>query len=281
MALVLVLLNSLAVSVSNVLGGVSAQKMPLPVVIVIAGPASLLAAVAYASVFSGNASAGGLLLGFAAGVVGGIGLPLAFAAFARGPVGSVGAVIALTTTALITAAGIAAGEPLSLFRAIGLALCLPAVLLVTYTPKARTSTAGGGLRLAFPAAALFAGFVLLIDRSPAQDGLWPVVGARIGVTAVAVIIFCWWAVKVRGRPRQVPRGAILLLPVLVGLLDVTGNLLLVFALQAGDLLLLAILAPAAPIFTAIIGRLFLSQRLSRYQVGGLVVASAALPFASL
>jgi drug/metabolite transporter (DMT)-like permease len=66
-----------------------------------------------------------------------------------------------------------------------------------------------------------------------------------------------------------------------GALDILGNVALVFALQTGDLLLLAILAPAAPIFTAIIGRVFLRELMTRWQILGLVVASAALVLASL
>lgn len=281
MAVALVLLNALAISVGNVLGGVSARRMRLSTLMMIAGPTSVAVALVYAVLLTGEASIAGLAIGVAAGLLGGAGIPMAYAAYARGPVGVVGSVVALTTTVLIALAGVITGEALSPLRAVGLTLCLAAVLLVTHAPRGRDPVALRAIVLALSAAVLFSVFVILLDRASAAHGLWPLVAARIGVSVVALTMFAVQAVRLRHTARPVPLGRLALLPVIVGFLDVTGNLFLVLALQAGDLLLLAILAPAAPIFTAVIGRLFLGESLRRTQIVGLMLASAALPFAAL
>lgn len=281
MAIVFALLNALALSVSNVLGGVSAKRMSLTTLMLIAAPVSVVVALLYAMLTRGHITGIGILLGFAAGLLGGAGLPVAYAAFALGPAGVVGAVIALTSTVLITAAGAASGIPLTPLRGLGLVLCISAVFLVTYRPRGDLAVRRGGSALALVAAVLFTGFVLLIDRAPDSDGMWPLVGARMGVTTVALGMFVYHALRRRTGGGRLRLGMLAILPVLVGVLDVTGNFFLVLALEAGDLLLLAVLAPAAPIFTALIGRLFLNQSLGRLQIAGLAVASAALPFASV
>ncbi|WP_375385759.1 EamA family transporter [uncultured Microbacterium sp.] len=278
MAVVLILLEALVISVGNVLGGVSAQRIPLARVIALAGVTSVVFAVLFALLLPGVPTERGIVIGFAAGVVGGLGLPVAYVAYARGPVGVVGATIALTVSALIAVFGIATGEQVTPFRVTGLVLCAVAVVLVTHQPRATRISARGGVAMAILAAVLFAAFVILINAAPAEDGMWPLVGARLGVAGVGLVALAAWRVR-RGAVSGSP-GRLVLLPILVGFLDVLGNLLLVLALAVGDLLLVAVLAPAAPVMTALIGRLFLGQSLHRWQLAGLVVSVIALPFAS-
>nr|WP_243739076.1 EamA family transporter [Microcella frigidaquae] len=158
-----------------------------------------------------------------------------------------------------------------------------AILLVTYRPPVDGVRPNlRGPLLALVAGTLFTGFIVTINTAPAADGLWPVVGARFGVTTVALVFLVGMLIRTRGRllPHRLT-GRMLLFPIAAGVTDILGNLFLVLALQTGDLVLLAILSPAAPIFTAIIGRVFLGERMTRWQILGLVVASAALILASL
>lgn len=283
MAVVYTLINALFISMSNVLGGVATRRMPLPIVVAIAGPTTIVLALIIAPLLPGVPSAPGFWIGFLAGVFGGTGLPVAYRAFAIGPVGIAGAVLAVVGTALLTVVGIFAGDPMTPLRAAGLVLCIFAILLVTYRPPVDgVRPSPRGPMYAVVAAVLFTGFIVMINAAPAADGLWPIVGARVGVTTVAMIILTWMLVRVGRRVvTSHLRGRAMLLPVATGVSDMLGNLFLVLALQAGDLVLLAILAPAAPIFTAIIGRIFLHELMTRWQVLGLVVASAALVLASL
>ena len=283
MAVVYALINALFISMSNVLGGEAAKRMPLAVVVAITGPTTIVLAVVIALLFPGAPSEPGFWIGFLAGIFGGSGLPVAYRAFAHGPVGIVGAVLAVVGTVWLTVGGVLSGEPMTPLRLAGLVLCLLAILLVTYrAPIDGVRPSIRGPLLAIVAATLFSGFILTINTAPAADGLWPVVGARFGVTTVALVFLIGMLIRTRGRllPHRLT-GRVLLFPIAAGATDILGNLFLVLALQTGDLVLLAILAPAAPIFTAIIGRVFLGERMTRWQIVGLVVASAALILASL
>lgn len=283
MAVVYTLINAVFVSMSNVLGGRAATRLPVAVLVTIAGLTTIVVALPIALLMPGTPSAVGFAIGFLAGVFGGSGLPVAYRAFAHGPVGIVGAVLAVVGTAWLTIAGVVTGEPITPLRLAGLVLCMLAILLVTYRPPVdgvRPSLRGP--LLAIIAATLFTGFVVTINTAPSADGLWPIVGARFGVTTVAIILLV--GMLIRRRP-PLHRGAItrrgVVFAIGAGATDVLGNLFLVLALQTGDLVLLAILSPAAPIFTAIIGRVFLAERMTRWQILGLGVGSAALILAAL
>jgi drug/metabolite transporter (DMT)-like permease len=283
MAVVYALLNAVAVSFSNVLGGQAAKRMPVAVVVTIAGFTTIVVSLLFAVIMPGTPSVAGFWIGFLAGLLGGSGLPVAYRAFAHGPVGIVGAVLAVVGTAWLTIAGVVTGAPITPLRLAGLVLCMLAILLVTYRPRVdgvRPSLRGP--LLAIIAATLFTGFVVTISMTPDADGLWPIVGARVGVTTVAVILLIGMLIRTRGqlltgRVRRID----LLMAIGTGATDILGNLFLVLSLQTGDLVLLAILSPAAPIFTAIIGRVFLAERMTRWQILGLGVGSAALILASL
>ncbi len=283
MAVVYVLINAVFIAASNVLGGVGARRLPLPIVVAIAGPTTIVLAFIIAPLMPGTPSWPGFWVGFVAGVMGGTGLPIAYRAFAIGPVGIAGAVLAVMGTILLTLVGVLTGDPITPLRAAGLVLCILAILLVTYRPPVdgqRPSLRGP--LLAVIAAILFTGFIVTINTTPTADGLWPLVGARIGITTVAMLILGWMLYREGARTVTAHfRGRHVLIPIAAGTFDILGNLFLILALQVGDLVLLAILAPAAPVFTAIIGRVFLRELMTRSQILGLVVASGALVLAAL
>ena len=283
MAVVYILINALFISVSNVLGGVAARRLPLIIVVAIAGPTTIVIALLIALVIPGTPSWPGFWIGFVAGLLGGTGLPVAYRAFAIGPAGIAGAVLAVVTTGLLVLVGALAGDAITPLRGAGLALGLVAILLVTYRPPVDgVRPSPRGPLLAIVAATLFTGFIVTINTAPPADGVWPVVGARFGVTTIAMVLLGWMLYREGARTVGAHfRTRYVALPMVTGVADILGNLFLVLALQAGDLVLLAILAPAAPVFTAIIGRVFLRELMTRWQVLGLVIASAALVLASL
>ena len=283
MAVVFILINAVFISVSNVMGGVAARRLPLAIVVAIAGPTTIVIALLFAAVLPGTPTWAGFWLGFLAGIFGGSGLPVAYRAFAIGPAGIAGAVLAVVGAGWLVLVGVLMGDAITPLRGAGLALGLVAILLVTYRPPVNgVRPSLRGPLLAVIAATLFTGFIVTINTAPQADGFWPVVGARFGITTVAMVLLAWMLYREGARTVGVHfRGRYVLVPMITGAADILGNLFLVLALQVGDLVLLAILAPAAPVFTAIIGRVFLRELMTRWQVVGLVVASAALVLASL
>ena len=283
LAILVIVGNAIAVSVSSVLGGVATRRLPVPIVLVVAGASSTALALGFALISGGAISATGIGFGFAAGIIGGTALPLAYRAYAVGPVGVAASTIACTGTAILAIVGFASGESLTRTRTIGLGLCAVAILLVTRRPaSAHSSPRASTVLLALLAAVGFSGFVLLIDYAPKADGLWPLVAARCGVLVVGVVMFLVLIRAGQTRPTlPTLRRLTNWLPVLAGVVDAIGGVFLVFALQSGDLILIAVFAPVAPILTALIGKIFLHEVLSRLQILGLAVAAAAVVFAAL
>lgn len=283
MVVVYGLVNALFIAASNVLGGVGARRLPLAIVVTVAGVTTIIVAVIAAALLPGTPSLVGLVTGYLAGLCAGVGLPVAYRAFALGPVGIVGAMLAVVGTIWLTVVGVLTGDVFTPLRVFGLLLCILAILLVTYRPRVggRRASMMGPI-LSVIAATLFTGFIVTINTVPDADGMWPIVGARFGITTVALVLLGWMLYREGLRTVAVHfRGRYLLVPVAAGACDMIGNIFLLLTLQAGDLVLLAILAPAAPVFTAIIGRVFLRELMTRWQILGLVVASGALVLASL
>ncbi|MCY7413848.1 MAG: DMT family transporter [Salinibacterium sp.] len=283
MTIMFILINAIAVTISTVLGGVATRRLALPFVLFIAGVSAAAISLGFALATSGASSATGLYLGFTAGLAGGAGLSLAYRAYAIGPVGVPASTIACTTAAILAIVGFLSGESLTPFRMIGLALCGIAILLVAQRPAAgHRDHPASTLVFALLAAVGFSCFVLLIDRAPQGDGLWPLVSARAGVLVVASVMLLTVLRPGKTRPAApTVRSIASWLAVFAGILDATANLFLLLALQSADLILVAILAPVVPVLTAVVGKIFLHEVLTRPQVFGLAVGAGAVVFAAL
>ncbi|WP_160141306.1 EamA family transporter [Microbacterium sp. SLBN-154] len=283
-------MNGAFAAISNVCGGVAARSLPIALVIWVGAPGAVVIATA-AAVLEGESFT---WMSFLLGVVGGLvvcaALMAVYRAFAIGPVGLTAAVLSCSGAVLISLAGFAAGEPVTLARVAGLALCVVAVGLLTYRPDPaqRTARSLRGPLLAALGAAGFTVYVLILDNAPTGTSMWALSGARSGILLGATLIVSQRVLVKRpalvGRGGKVPpppgRRA-LFLAVAAGTLDGLGNVALVLALQVGELFLFALLAPFAPLFTALIGRAFLHEHITRLQVYGVALACFAVVIASL
>lgn len=281
MIVVLSLLNALAVSCSNVLGGVAARHLPLRAVFAIASSSALFVAVTIVVASGSAATTNGLLLGACAGIIGGIGVPLAYRAFAIGPVGVAGTIIACVSTGVIALVGMATGSSVTASRIIALVIAAGSVVLVSQVGRARSTVPFSGVIIAVLAGAAFGAFALIIGNAPSTDGWWPLVAARIGVVMVAVAFLLIRGAKSLTTSAPSGNRGRYLFAIGAGMLDVIGNLFLVLALREGDLLIVGILTSIAPILTATIGWIVFGERLTRLQVLGVVLAVGAVAIAAI
>lgn len=283
MIVLLSLLNALAVSFSNVFGGLASRRMPLTSVMIVAGPSALVIALLLAGSGDAEPTARGLAVGLLAGIVGGAGVPLAYRALALGPVGVAATIIACISTGIVATTGMALGSAVTPLRIAGLALCVVAIVLVSARGGEAKASRGVGLLIAAAAGAAFGFFAVTMNAAPAEDGWWPLVSARAGVVIIAVVMMAALVRRSRSGATagfDVRRGAALI-AVAAGVLDVTGNLFLVLALREGDLLLVAIITSVAPVVTATLGWLLLRERLGRLQLAGIVAAVFAVAATSI
>ena len=186
-------------------------------------------------VASGSAATpNGLLLGACAGIIGGIGVPLAYRAFAIGPVGVAGTIIACVSTGVIALVGMATGSSITASRIIALVIAAGSVVLVSQVGRARSTASFSGVIIAVLAGAAFGAFALIIGNAPSADGWWPLVAARIGVVLVAVAFLLIRGAKSLTTPAPSGNRGRYLFAIGAGMLDVIGNLFLVLALRQGS-----------------------------------------------
>jgi uncharacterized membrane protein len=102
--------NAVSGAVANVTGAIATKAAPTSRVLIVTATSALIASASLAGFSGPVAEIQCLALGFMAGVVGAIGLPLCYSAYAIGPVGVVSPVLSGTSTVtVVLVAWIAAG----------------------------------------------------------------------------------------------------------------------------------------------------------------------------
>jgi drug/metabolite transporter (DMT)-like permease len=211
-----------------------------------------------------------IALGVVAGAVGNLGLVLYLRSMAVGPIGVISPLSALVGAAVPVAWGVwLAGDDLSSWQLVGVAMGLVAVVLVAYAPGAAQRAYGSrGPIFAVIAGTAFGLFFVVLDASPADSGLWPLVGSRIGGTALLLGLLV-------AAPRPLPGRASIPLIALAGLTDMLANLLFLLATRVGLLSLASLLTSLYPVVALLAARVLLAERLTRLQAVGVVLALAA------
>jgi drug/metabolite transporter (DMT)-like permease len=187
-------------------------------------------------------------------------------------------VTAVTAAAVPVLVGLAGGDRIDLWAALGILLALAAVVLV--------SAEGGlsALRTARPASvppALLAGsmfglFFVLLDRTSDDTGLTPLVTARLASVALAV------GIALVGRRSMRASRPALPLVVASGIGDMSANALFLLATQQpGQLAITGVLASLYPVSTVVLAQVVLRERLAAAQMAGLGTAVAAVVLITL
>ena len=278
MAVVLALASAVVYGASDFLGGLSSRRASVFGVVVLSQAVGLLALLVLLPWLGGPVQPADLAWGAAAGLAGAAGLVVFFRALASGVMSVVAPVTAVTAAAVPVLVGLASGDSVTAWAAVGIALALVAVVLVS------ADGGLGALRTARPASllpALVAGaafgvFFVLLDRISADAGLTPLVAARLVSAA-----FVAGLALVGRQSLRVPRPALPLVAA-SGVGDMSANALFLLATQQGGALAITgVLASLYPVSTVVLAQLVLRERLGRAQVAGLVTAVAAVVLITL
>jgi drug/metabolite transporter (DMT)-like permease len=264
-AIVLGFGSSVSWGVADFLGGLQSRRLPLMNVLV-GSQLSGLALIAAIVALRGEGPPGGDWAVFAAlsalaGVVG-------LAAFYRGlAIGNMGIVAPISSTAAVIplAIGIATGDRPDALESAGLALALGGVVLAS-----REEVGGGrvapGAGMAIVSALGFGFFFATIDRASDGDVLWAIFINRI--TGVSLLI----AAALVLRPAIAARRTDLPLLGLIGVLDITANMMFAVASTKGLISLVAVLGSLYPITTIALSRAVLGERPHRVAQVGVTAA---------
>jgi len=277
-AVLLALGSAVVYGTSDFLGGLASRKASVFGVVALSQVAGLVALLALLPWLGGTTGLADLAWGAAAGIAGAAALVLFFRTLASGVMSVVAPVTAVTAAAVPVLAGLLGGERIGVWSAIGIALALIAVVLV--------SAEGGlaALRAARPASippALAAGagfgiFFVLLDRTGDDTGLTPLVAARLASVALVIVL-----ALLGRRPLRVGRTALPLV-VLSGVGDMTANSLFLLATQAhSQLAIVGVLASLYPVSTVVLAQVLLREKLVPAQLAGLASAFAAVVLITL
>lgn len=277
LTIALALSVSMIVGVADFLGGTTSRRLP-PLVVIGASQCVSMVLLLGATVIRGDGppSAAFVPWAMAAAVCGIVSLGTLYRGLSSGPMGVV-APIAMLSTALPVAVGIASGERPRAAQVAGLVVALVGLALIA--SEAQRGGAGappGWLRLALiTAVATGVWIVVMREASRRGDPLWAVVTFR--ATEISLLVVAAMVAGTRVPDLREHRGSLLTL----GLLEALSVVLFAVALQDGLVSVVAVLASLYPVVTAVAAHVVLGERLDLRQraaagviVGGVLLVAA-------
>ncbi len=263
----LALLSSVAWGVSDFLGGLQSRRVAALTVLLVTQPVGLVLALTVA--LAGNPDAlspRDAAIAAAAGALVVVALSAFYKAMALGSI-SVVAMIGALGVLVPVAGGLIQGEQPSAVQAIGAALAIAGVVLVSREgdPEWRSANRAT-IGLAAFAALGFGVFFLALDVASGEHPAWTIVAARSGgvtaLLAAAVVVRPSMRIDARMYPALVA----------IGCCDIAANSLFALATERGLLVLVAVAGSLYSAVTVLLARVILGERLERAQRLGVVVA---------
>jgi uncharacterized membrane protein len=275
--------GALAYGAADFFGGVAARRISPLVVTAGVAVIGLFFLLASTLVVDGVWSAEAWFWGAASGVTGAAAIGLLYACLARGPMSILSPTTAFLSALLPVSWGLATGSGGSAWLYPALGLAMVAVVLVGIVPDQRairpTITS---LAMAVTSGLLIGAFYVLIDQTPVDSGLTPLVANRLSQTVILLlaigVMVAWRRKKPTGRSLFGERGdrsAVLPVVVGAGLLDSLANIAVIMGLRTGDLAVVSVLTALYPAGTILLAAAVLKERVTRVQLTGLVLALIA------
>lgn len=272
MAVILAIGAAITYGTADFLGGISTKRATNWTVVVLSQLCGLVVLVVALPVLPpADVQASDYVWGAAAGTFGGLGLLQFFKALAVGNMSVVAPIAAVVGAAVPVTAGVAMGERPQALAAVGIALALPAIALISREhidspvrtpPRLLGAAALAGLG--------FGAFFVLVDQSGDGAGIHPLIGAR----GASVVLLGTLGV-VSGRIRLVT-GRVLVAILVSGALDMAANVLFLYSAREGLLAIGSVISSMYPASTVVLARLVLGERLERAQHAGLALAAVAI-----
>ena len=266
---------------SDFVGGVGARRAPALLIVASGHIVSLFLLLALCRAM-GIAIPGSSFLLYAAlgGFEGSLALAVFYRALAMGAMGLTAALTGLLTALVPVAFSILHDGLPTPLTAIGLAMGLAAIWLITRTssPKgtdtAAPSTPPAALVLGALAGIGFGTQLILFKMASGGGILWAMTSARAAGVAALILV-------IAAVPPKAPWRGFWLTGILAGTLDTLGNLFYIQATRFGRLDVAAVVCSLYPGGTILLAALVLRELPTRRQMAGIAVALAAVALLSL
>jgi uncharacterized membrane protein len=277
MGALLALVAAASYGVSDFAAGLASRRFAAGPVAAVAQAFGVLTAAVALGLFPG-AGPTAVVLGW--GAISGLGSALGtlslYRGFAVGRLSVVAAVSAVLTAVIPAIVGLALGNHLTTGAAVGIALAIPAIGLISWRPQPHEGNAAhAGVLYGVLAGLGFSLLFIALDRAGTHAGAWPLVPGQ-GVALLLELPFALRGLRSAGMPARATVG----LMTIGGVLSGTGNLLFLAATGRGQLAIVAVLSSFYPAITILLARALLAERWTREQAAGLVIAAAAVVLVS-
>jgi drug/metabolite transporter (DMT)-like permease len=173
--------------------------------------------------------------------------------------------IAGASAAIPVVVGILSGDRPSTLTSLGIAFALTGVYFASREPSRGGARLAAGVGLAFVAAIGFGGYFPLMHAAGAEDFWWASFLFRITSTSVILL-----AALIRRPPLAISRVNLVVV-LLVGIGDLTGNVLFAASASHGLVSVTSVLASLYPIVTVVLARVVLAERVARSQEAGVAL----------
>ena len=272
MAALLALCSAACYGSGDFFGGLASRTRPARAVVVVSQVVGLLWLTTLAPFLGGNPTVADLLAGCAGGAIGGVALLIFYQALATGTMSVVAPITAVISAAVPVAVGVLGGERPGIQAGVGIMLALPAVWLLGGGGGAAASRQidRSGLAAAVLAGVGFGLFFVAFSWVGKGAGAWPAAASR----AASVLLQSLLLRKSRGSVKVA--SGLHPLVIVGGLADSSANLLYLFAVQRGGLAEVSVLSSMYPAATVLLAALWLKERLSTSQFGGVAIAVTAV-----
>jgi uncharacterized membrane protein len=284
-AAVLGLLSAVVYGSADFLGGVAARRIG-PVRTTAVGAVSGLLLLLLALPFVGGEwSAAALGWGALSGLAGSVAVGLLYACLAIGPMSILSPLTALMSAVVPMAWGLLGGDRFGAIGYVAIGMALIAVVLVGFVPeKGAVRPTARALLMAVGAGAMIGVFLILLDQTPEDSGVVPLIANRAVNGAVMWTLVGVLVLRARRRvdghpPHLEARGTGI--AAAGGALDASANVLILLGLRLGDLTTMSVLVALYPAGTILLAAVVLRERVAPVQWVGLVLAVAAAALLSL
>lgn len=251
---------------ANLVGGLASRRQHAALTLLVSQSTAFPLVLLVAVLWPGNP--GDLRLGAAAGTLGFCGAACAYLCYSLGrPVGVAAVLLGTTSAAVPVAVGVVSGTRPGPAALVGLAVAACAVAVLGWPEDATTDTQAA--LLAVLSGAMFGAYHVVMSRTAAGTGLWPLVASQGVIVGLAVAV----TLALRLRPRDAVATR---LSVTDGAASILATVAALAAVRNGSLPSVGVLIALAPAVTTLLAWIFVRERLPGRRAAGLALALAAI-----
>ena len=296
------LTGALIFGAADFLGGLASKRISPVRVTAIAAASGLVGLLFVLALGFGSWSVEAVFWGGLSGVTGALAISLLYACLAIGPMSILSPLTAVVSAIVPMTWGLLGGERLATAGYAALGLALVAVVLVGFVPeKGAVRPSLRGILMAIGSGTMIGAFMILIDQTPEDSGVVPLVMNRAVSAALmfATVGVLWFAgrraahvavtetveedaaqVLHQATPHETAPSTTgwrpgLTLAVACGLVDAVANAMLLVGIRLGDLSVMSVLTAMYPAGTILLAAVVLKERIAPVQWVGLALALIA------